>query len=157
MQIFCDLDGVKADFAKHYEFLFGHDCDSVDDDIMWANIHTIPTYWLDLPLMEDWNILWEYIKPHHPVFLTGCPSSGFELADVGKRQYVRKYSGDYHVITCLSKNKPIHMYSKGDILIDDLSKNIRRWEQAGGIGILHKNAVDTIAQLDAILKQRGAA
>ena len=33
------------------------------------------------------------------------------------------------------------------ILIDDFASNIKRWEAAGGIGILHKNANDTIQQL----------
>jgi hypothetical protein len=33
------------------------------------------------------------------------------------------------------------------ILIDDMEKNITAWEAAGGIGILHKNATDTINTL----------
>ena len=36
---------------------------------------------------------------------------------------------------------------KNHILIDDLEKNITAWEAAGGIGILHKNANDTINTL----------
>jgi hypothetical protein len=34
-----------------------------------------------------------------------------------------------------------------NILIDDYPENIREWEAKGGIGILHKNAADTIARL----------
>ena len=34
-----------------------------------------------------------------------------------------------------------------NILIDDWKKNIVEWEAAGGIGILHKSASATIAQL----------
>ncbi len=151
MQIFCDLDGVKADFAGHYMTLFGEDCEKVPDDLMWANIATVPTFWTDLPLMKDWHILWDYIKPHNPIFLTGCPSSAFEKADIGKRQYVRKYSGEYHVITCLSKHKQNHMFEQGDILIDDLKRNIARWEKAGGVGILHTSAERTISQLKKII------
>jgi hypothetical protein len=33
------------------------------------------------------------------------------------------------------------------ILIDDYEKNIAQWREAGGIGILHKNARETIKQL----------
>jgi hypothetical protein len=33
------------------------------------------------------------------------------------------------------------------ILIDDRIKNIEQWESAGGIGILHTSAADTISQL----------
>ena len=33
------------------------------------------------------------------------------------------------------------------ILIDDMQKNIDQWKAAGGIGILHTNAKDTIKKL----------
>jgi hypothetical protein len=33
-----------------------------------------------------------------------------------------------------------------NILIDDYDQNIKEWQAKGGIGILHKNAADTIAQ-----------
>ena len=39
------------------------------------------------------------------------------------------------------------MLKENAILIDDFASNIKRWEAAGGIGILHKNANDTIQQL----------
>ena len=36
---------------------------------------------------------------------------------------------------------------KGNLLIDDLPKNIAEWKAAGGTGILHKSVGQTIAQL----------
>ena len=36
---------------------------------------------------------------------------------------------------------------KKNVLIDDRPKNIEAWEAAGGIGILHTSAADTIDQL----------
>ena len=36
---------------------------------------------------------------------------------------------------------------KGNVLIDDRQSNIDAWESEGGIGILHKNARDTIKEL----------
>ena len=36
---------------------------------------------------------------------------------------------------------------KGNILIDDRPENIEAWESEGGIGILHKNARDTINEI----------
>lgn len=42
------------------------------------------------------------------------------------------------------------MIAPGDILIDDMEKNITRWVEAGGVGILHVNAADTIEQLKAL-------
>jgi len=40
---------------------------------------------------------------------------------------------------------------KNRILIDDLESNINEWEAKGGIGILHKNAGETLAILKKIL------
>jgi hypothetical protein len=36
------------------------------------------------------------------------------------------------------------------ILIDDHPKNIAEWEQAGGVGIHHKSAANTIRKLKAL-------
>jgi hypothetical protein len=33
------------------------------------------------------------------------------------------------------------------ILIDDMEQTIKEWKNAGGIGILHTSAADTISQL----------
>ena len=37
--------------------------------------------------------------------------------------------------------------SSNSILIDDRADNIQRWNEAGGIGILHTSAADSIQQL----------
>ena len=37
--------------------------------------------------------------------------------------------------------------AKGNVLIDDRGKNIDAWVKAGGIGIKHKTARDTITEL----------
>ena len=67
-----------------------------------------------------------------------------------KREWVKKHIGnEVFVNCCLSKDKPRYC-AKGDILIDDFEPNIREWEKAGGIGILHKNATDTIEKLNKI-------
>jgi hypothetical protein len=36
------------------------------------------------------------------------------------------------------------------ILIDDREKSIQPWREAGGIGILHTSAADTISQLQKL-------
>ena len=38
------------------------------------------------------------------------------------------------------------------ILIDDMEKNIKAWVDAGGIGILHTSAADSIKQLQQYMK-----
>ena len=48
----------------------------------------------------------------------------------------------------------IYPFQEGDILIDDYPSNIRAWEKAGGIGILHTDAQSTIQQLQTILSEK---
>ena len=41
---------------------------------------------------------------------------------------------------------------KNNVLIDDRPKNIEAWEAAGGIGIIHTSAKNTIEQLKKLRK-----
>jgi hypothetical protein len=152
MHIFCDLDGVIVDFEQGFKNRFSITHDSVTEPEMWRHINSADRWWHDLPLMWDAKVLWEFIAPYNPSILTGCPKSGFEAADQGKRELCRReLSETVEVITCFSRNKPLHMKQPGDILIDDLHKNIKRWNEAGGVGILHRNAYDTIKKLKVVL------
>ena len=57
-----------------------------------------------------------------------------------------KIMDDSKVKQFFSKNKQKHA-APNHILIDDRKDNIERWEAAGGVGILHTNAKNTIACL----------
>lgn len=46
------------------------------------------------------------------------------------------------------------MVAAGDILLDDMPKNLRRWEKAGGIGVYYRNSDQAIRDLEAILGSR---
>mgnify|MGYP001183153772 FL=1 len=48
-----------------------------------------------------------------------------------------------HLVRRRDKQK----YAKGNLLIDDLPKNIAELKTAGGTGILHRSAGQTMAQL----------
>lgn len=65
-----------------------------------------------------------------------------------KRDWVKRVlAPDLQVITVDHGAAKAQFAAPGDILIDDLERNIRAWEAAGGIGILHHNAASTLAQL----------
>ena len=52
------------------------------------------------------------------------------------------------VVTCtMSGAQKAAFAAKGNVLIDDRGKNIDAWVKAGGIGIKHKTARDTITEL----------
>lgn len=152
MHIFCDLDGVIVDFETGFKNHFGVTHDSITEPEMWKMINSAERWWHGLPLMWDAKVLWDFIHPYNPTILTGCPKSGFDDADSGKRELcARELAPSPKVITCFSRNKPQHMIAPGDILIDDMYKNIKRWNEAGGIGIMHRNAYDTIKKLKEVL------
>lgn len=158
--LFVDLDGVMVDFERGFEINFGIKHDSVPENIMWQMINEREQHWHDLPAMPGAIRLWSYVLPFKPTILTGCPRSiGYHLAEHGKRAWCERELGpEVEVITCASRDKPQYMRTRGDVLIDDLQKNINRWEAAGGRGILYQNAVQAIGKLEAILaedKKRG--
>lgn len=146
--LFCDLDGVLVDFERGYEIQYGAHPHTVPEFVMWKTIKENMEHWGQLPAMPGALRLWAYIAPHNPIILTGCPSQGYQSAAQGKRTWCsREIGGDVEVITTYSRYKPKHMKAPGDILIDDMEKNITRWEEAGGVGVLYKDVESAIARL----------
>lgn len=149
--IFCDLDGVQVDFEGGFLAQYGFAHNSVPEGSMWKAITRNPNHWERLPQLADASVLWAYISKYEPTILTGCPSSGYKQAVLGKRAWVVQYLGAHvAVITCRSRDKQLHMINPGDILIDDMLKNCKRWREAGGVAIHHTSAEDTIRQLQAL-------
>jgi hypothetical protein len=127
---------------------YGKRHDSVPEFVMWKIIKNNMSHWEQLPAMPGALQLWAYIARYNPTILTGCPSSGMQQAAEGKTIWKNRELGEHvPIITCLSRYKPKHMKAKGDFLIDDMQKNIDRWNEAGGVGILHTCAASTIEKL----------
>lgn len=146
-QLFVDMDGVIADFDKGYELLTGKSPKKTDDNIDWKLIDSVGGFYRDLPLMPDFNILWNFIKYFDPILLSGIPKE-VPSAAADKRSWVTKYIGPSQpLITCLSKDKSLHIKSPGDILIDDWEKYMHIWTGKGGRWITHTDAQSTIKKL----------
>lgn len=150
--IYCDLDGVLADFNQAFKNRTGKFPVEVSRAELWSKIVEMPNYWLTLGMTSDSDVLLGYLSAYPYQILTGLPVLGYEQAEEQKRAWVKQYIGvNIPVICCLSKDKA--RYCKpGDVLIDDYEPNICQWENAGGIGILHTNAIDTIQKLSQIIK-----
>jgi len=143
--LYIDLDGVMADFDKHFPILFGTNHNDLEDDVMWKHINSHPSFFLDLPVCEGAIDFFNSVKHLNPTILTACPKSNYKLAAVQKRQWVRKHiSTNITVIPMMGgKNKGLFMHNVGDVLIDDFEKNCKAWAELGGFPILHKNFTDT--------------
>ena len=153
-QIYCDMDGVVADFTAFTANLLG----TKFKDEYWDELPV--DLFLRLPLMPDARVFWGYIKQFQPFMLTAVPRDS--RGPIAKRAWKDKTrwmmknfklpSSRMRIV--LRKNKKNFAMDGRDkrpnILIDDHLGNIREWESAGGIGVHHINANSTINDLKKI-------
>lgn len=153
LRLYLDLDGVMADFDRHFPEVFGVDHRSLADDALWERINSHPSFFRDLPVCEGAIAFFDRVSYSKPIILTACPRTNYQHVARQKRAWVREHLSPHCTVLPVmgGSNKPLFMHEPGDILIDDFERNIRAWEEEGGVGILHRNFEDTKAQLKAVL------
>lgn len=115
--LYCDLDGVLADFEEGVKERLNKYPNDLNKTLMWKTLRSTPNFYANLPWMPEGKALWTAIKDYNPVILTGCPKGGWGEAD--KRAWcARELGPNVKVITCATDDKP-NFCSEGDILIDD--------------------------------------
>jgi hypothetical protein len=149
-RIYCDLDGVLSDFHGRFRELIGKSPDNFQAEYgkkaFWKAIDDAgEEFWSGMEPMPDAKILWNHISKYKPELLSAPSSKTY--SHVGKQLWVNQ-----HLPGTILNLKPAtekHHFCTGpyDILIDDRVDTIERWNNAGGVGVLHKNANDTINQL----------
>ena len=159
MNLFVDMDGVLVNFEQGVRNLFGHDAfDKVryktdsEKAARNAKIQNHLKFWSDLPPMRDFDQLWNFIKHFRPDILTAYAEWDAVNSKNGKRIWNKKHlkvpDDKFHCVRRDHKK----LYAKDhhgnpNVLIDDYPLNIKEWEEAGGIGILHTSAASTINRL----------
>lgn len=154
--IFVDSDGVIADMSQYCLEKFGkRPEDYVKKSEFWTLVQRhndkVEPFFRHLPKMSDADVLLEFLNANfkHVKILT---ASGYTPKE-GPQQKRDWYAEHYPHIECIvvpkSPDKAAYAIVDGvsTILIDDRSKSIDPWVSAGGHGILHTSAADTIAQL----------
>lgn len=151
-KIYCDLDGVLADFDGQFEYYTGFAPkeykETYGEKPFWDTINNIgEIYWSAMPFMPEGKLLWNFIRPYKPTILSS--PSRQEESKTGKQKWVdRNLSPSPPLIFARAEQK--HQYAnKVRILIDDREDTIQRWRAAGGIGILCKegNSKEVIEKL----------
>lgn len=147
--LYVDMDGVLADFDKAVHNHFGALPHEIPDAEMTAEIRNIDNFWLNIPPMTDFWILWEYVSQFDPFILTAVANWDRERCYSSKPIWLSKYLPDHDptkVLLVRRSEKALHAISetKTNVLIDDYPKNIREWIDAGGIGVLHFDAKTTL-------------
>jgi hypothetical protein len=151
MEIFLDMDGVITDFNKELSHILKKpikkDFDFGNDPKIWGAINRAgKNFWYHMPWTSNGHKLWEALEAYEPTILSA--PSNHPSSKVGKKEWLEENLPDVPYIIEQKKEK---YAGKNKILIDDREKNIKKWEEAGGIGILHKDTETTLDKLNKIL------
>jgi len=147
--IYCDMDGVLVDFEKGYAELTNTTPSKTFNgkSEFWEPINKAgAAWWANLDWMSDGQQLWSYIKKYNPYILSA--PSWDPSSRVGKEAWCKIHlKNEYKKLLLYSRDQKQVFAAENKILIDDMERTINEWKRAGGIGILHTSATDTIKQL----------
>ncbi|AKB35992.1 hypothetical protein MSSAC_1402 [Methanosarcina siciliae C2J] len=164
MKVFLDMDGVLTDFTGACELLGEHMMFwyTTDKERFWRHITAAGAdFWSEMPWMEGGRELHCFLKRTglHPTILSALPNPDRKFALInarkGKIEWLKKELGTPYANNAILCFRPEKALQSGTsrVLIDDNSENIHEWEEAGGTGILHKNANRTIRCLGRIVEK----
>jgi predicted kinase len=152
IKIYCDMDGVLADFVKQWKVYHRQDPiahkkkigkKEFDEFLDGAPLE----FWVDMDFMPDargGKALWDKIKKYNTEILSSPADS--EASRKGKQLWLK--SKGINIPLNLKKSyKKQEFAAPNHILIDDYKRNIDQWKAAGGIGIHHTTNAKTFAEL----------
>jgi hypothetical protein len=153
-KIYCDSDGVLADFDKFVEQTIG-----LPFNKRWNEL-PMNTF-LRLEKMPGADKLIHFLKQNfgkNLFVLTGRPKKDRNISENAKRDkriwLNRNFQISFkNIFVCYKEQKyRFAQNDKNNILIDDTQRNVEEWIQAGGTGIFYQNADQTINDLQKIIK-----
>lgn len=157
------MDGVLTDFTAACEKIGGNMMFwySNDRELFWKKITSAGIeFWSEMSWMPGGQELHCFLRNSGlcPTILSALPGPERKKALInareGKIKWIRKELGTSYAEAAILCYRPEKALQSGfaRVLIDDNSENIREWEEAGGIGILHKNTSRTIRCFTKVLK-----
>ena len=150
-EIYCDLDEVLVDFLRGADAAVGGDFIKLPSDERWNKLNQTKGFWVNLNWKPNAKRLHDFIIKYDAHVLSAFTRSD-PTAKVGKMKWVKKNTGfkraNIHLVVRSQKQAYAKTKEeKPNVLIDDYVKNIREWENKGGIGIHHTNVSKTINEL----------
>ena len=150
-EIYCDLDEVLVDFLRGADAAVGGDFIKLPSDERWNKLNQTKGFWVNLNWKPNAKRLHDFIIKYDAHVLSAFTRSD-PTAKVGKMKWVKKNTGfkraNIHLV--LRSQKQAYAKTKEEkpnVLIDDYVRNIREWENKGGIGIHHTDVGKTINEL----------
>ena len=120
--VYCDLDGVLVQ-------------------------QTGKTGFDTMPWKEDGRKLWDWLKPFNPTLLSQLPDKTYDQCAPEKRCWVRRELGpDFVAVICRDSKGKAPYARPGAVLIDDSTRHMDGWVNAGGTFVLHESAEKSIWQ-----------
>jgi len=121
---------------------------------MYRLVEGSEEFWANLPWQPGGKRLWAYIRQFDPDILTAPMDKGGKLDSLtGKLRWVEKNLKIDTAKVNFEHEKWKYATSEDgnpNILIDDFEAKTEPWNDAGGIGILHLGATETIKILNTI-------
>lgn len=153
-RVFCDMDGVLADFERTAQEILGPDYNWKDEveKPHWGKVGEIQDIYSRLHVMNGAHMLMDYLRNNFDKveILTAIPKrASFPTAVNDKRNWIHKHFGSEIRVNFgpYAEDKQYHIRDMHDILIDDMVRNIDQWHKRGGIGFTHVDARDTIFRM----------
>ena len=152
IKIFCDMDGVLADFVKQWKGYYGADPNIHIKNIGKAEFDEILDnapyeFWAQMdwmPSNKGGKALWDKIKNYNTEILSAPAES--EGSRVGKADWL-KAKGINAKLNLEKARDKRKFAAPNHILIDDFKRNIDQWVESGGIGVWHRDNATTFREL----------
>lgn len=161
--VYLDMDGVLCDFEKEFQKIshgvLPRDYEAEHSTKKYWNLvlEQGTGFWENMETTPDMIELKEYVFSNFLKIGILSSSSrkehGSNIPTQGKMKFLRKHGFLTYIpkenvkIVDSAQQKKNYAWSN-KILVDDYDKNIRAWKGAGGIGILHTSARQTIKELN---------
>ena len=163
--LYLDMDGVQADFFTAWAKLHGAERykqlgDKPERERKIADLNArgpefIQKFFATLPVLPNFNKLLSFLSDNNiPTTILSAPLRGNHEASIaGKLAWLSKHNPSMKDGALFRTDKE-RLAMKGghpNVLVDDHKDNIRRWEAAGGIGVLYRDENPELA-LDKLRK-----
>lgn len=167
--LYLDMDGVQADFFTAWANLNGKErYKEIGDkeareqsilDLTNRGPKFVEDFFANLPVLPNFHVILDWLQSNNiPYTILSAPLRGNHEASIrGKKSWLDKHHPgvSQNAIFRGDKERYAVINGKPNVLVDDHKKYISRWEEKGGIGVLHRdnNPEQTIEQLESIYRK----